>query len=368
MDNTENLSQKNINQKSLVKEQVQKIEDKIEKGKKEGVINENSLKDKKTKEDIDTNNKLDVNQKIIEPNVDKTKTEPVNIDIKKNADNILKKTDTKQEPEQQKNINLPKNESSHKSIIPNKDEIVIPFKKDKYYFFILDDTELSVSILGLANKYNLNFSHHTCGEKNQLPYHRVLEAIRNNGTIVYMSEKNISYTEEMENNHEYRKSLLEKNTEPISVIVSLILKNPSSSVKFIYLSNNNVFYGDKGNYTPYSEIKPKNLYGMSKAISELTTQMLPNYLIIRPSYLTSETFSEIEAYSDIIRDWLTVEDIKDKLFNIIVSNKSGIINLSGKRKTLSRLYQENIDINWRNKIRASQDIINILPIDLSMKK
>ena len=234
-----------------------------------------------------------------------------------------------------------------------------------YYYLILDDAPLSIHILDLFNNNNIYFEYYL-GESSKIPYDKILEVIQNNGIIVYLSEYKISYHDEISKNELYIKNLYDKNIVPIQKIIKLIL-DYNINTKFIYLSNPNVFSGQRSNYLTYSEINPINLYGKSKATSEYITKMLPNYLIIRASYMDEHTFVNLIPYNDIIRDWLPIEQIKNKLYQSIIQNINGILHISGKRTNLLRLYKKHVNPDYNLKKIADTDIKYIIPVDLTLK-
>jgi dTDP-4-dehydrorhamnose reductase len=62
--------------------------------------------------------------------------------------------------------------------------------------------------------------------------------------------------------------------------------------KFVYISSEYVFGGDKGNYTVEDRLDPINVYGKTKAAAEYIVSVLPNYQIIRAPFI-KQVYSEV---------------------------------------------------------------------------
>jgi len=55
-------------------------------------------------------------------------------------------------------------------------------------------------------------------------------------------------------------------------------------IKLVFISTDNVFDGNSGNYTEFSKTNPINYYGKTKAIAESEVRKLKNHLIIRTTF------------------------------------------------------------------------------------
>jgi len=70
--------------------------------------------------------------------------------------------------------------------------------------------------------------------------------------------------------------------------------------KFVYVSSEYVFGGDKGNYTVEDRLDPINVYGKTKAAAEYIVSVLPNYQIIRAPFI-KQTYSKVFT-DNIVQD------------------------------------------------------------------
>ena len=68
-------------------------------------------------------------------------------------------------------------------------------------------------------------------------------------------------------------------------------------IRFVYLSTDYVYKGDRGNYSESDEVAPFNLYASTKLAGEEAVRRVPNHLIIRTSFGASE-FAYLDAFSD----------------------------------------------------------------------
>lgn len=123
--------------------------------------------------------------------------------------------------------------------------------------------------------------------------------------------------------------------------------------KFIFISTDHVFSGDKGDYAETEDPQPKHVYGRTKRAAEQTVACsgLP-YLIVRPGLVIGSSvqgskgprdflFHRIRAgkpthyFVDEFRTPIRAEILCDKIFSAILKNYSGILHIAGPR-TVSR--------------------------------
>ena len=64
-----------------------------------------------------------------------------------------------------------------------------------------------------------------------------------------------------------------------------------NNVRFIYISTDYVFDGNKGNYSENDKPNPRSTYGKSKLSAENIVKTLNNYLIIRTSFFSKTTWT-----------------------------------------------------------------------------
>ena len=114
------------------------------------------------------------------------------------------------------------------------------------------------------------------------------------------------------------------------------------NIKLIFFSTSYVYPGRKGNYKESDPLLPWNNYGWSKLGAESVVQMYKNSLIIR-ACMTEKPFVHKKAFSNVKLNFIYHEDIAKILFKII--NKSGILNIGGKTKTVydfAKKYNTNV--------------------------
>ncbi|MEM5830511.1 MAG: SDR family oxidoreductase [Candidatus Aenigmatarchaeota archaeon] len=129
-------------------------------------------------------------------------------------------------------------------------------------------------------------------------------------------------------------------------IKSLYTLNLSS--KFIYISTDYVFDGQKGNYREYDIPNPINYYGLTKLLGEEVTKTYNNYIIIRTSALFGfspsgkENFGlialkklinneKVKAFVDQIVSPTYVEFLADAIFKLIkLEISNDILHIAGE--------------------------------------
>ena len=112
---------------------------------------------------------------------------------------------------------------------------------------------------------------------------------------------------------------------------NLVKAASMANIKFIYLSTNYVYQGNKGNYKETDSLKPWNNYAWSKLGGECAVHMYKNSLIIRMC-MTEKPFIHKKAYANVKSNFIFQEDAAELLLKII--RKKGIINLGGPRQSI----------------------------------
>lgn len=133
----------------------------------------------------------------------------------------------------------------------------------------------------------------------------------------------------------------------VNLINAMSKVNPKS--KLIFFSSDYVFDGTKGNYKENDILKPKTVYGKTKAISEEKIKLSAlNYIIIRTAnvfgrggkffeYVCKNLTDEIsfEAYKDVYYTPTYIDYLLDSISILIDKKYEGTIHLAGKNR-LSR--------------------------------
>ena len=131
--------------------------------------------------------------------------------------------------------------------------------------------------------------------------------------------------------------------------------------KFVYVSSEYVFKGDKGNYSINDRLNPINVYGKTKSASEYIISILPNYQIIRAPFIKTKY---PKVYTNQYCSRYFIEDVVSKIFNNIISNPNDIVHIANDRKSLYNHYLDK-DLNPL-PIEIPDNMENITPKDTSL--
>ena len=112
---------------------------------------------------------------------------------------------------------------------------------------------------------------------------------------------------------------------------NLVKEAYKENIKFIYLSTNYVYPGNKGNYKETDSLKPWNNYAWSKLGGECAVQMYKNSLIIRMC-MTEKPFIHKKAYANVKSNFIFQDEAAELLIKII--KKKGVINLGGPSQSI----------------------------------
>ena len=69
---------------------------------------------------------------------------------------------------------------------------------------------------------------------------------------------------------------------------NLVQACDGTRIRFVYLSTDYVYKGDRGNYSETDPVHPFNMYATTKLAGEKVVRRVPNHLIIRASFGASE--------------------------------------------------------------------------------
>ena len=137
------------------------------------------------------------------------------------------------------------------------------------------------------------------------------------------------------------------------------------SIRFIHISTDCVFLGDKGNYLDEENPNAIDLYGKTKGLGEIN--YLKNSLTIRTSFIGHNKFFKdgllewfldqkdfCKGYTTALFSGLTTIELSKVFKNNILNNPSlnGIYNVSGPKlskydllKKISKIYKKEIEIS-----------------------
>lgn len=107
----------------------------------------------------------------------------------------------------------------------------------------------------------------------------------------------------------------------------------SIGVRYVYISTDYMYEGDRGNYKETDPIKPFNLYAWTKLGGECSAVAVQNHLIIRTSF-GSDVFPYKEAFTDkwTSKDYVSI--IAPLILEAALSPITGVLNIGTDRKTL----------------------------------
>ena len=132
--------------------------------------------------------------------------------------------------------------------------------------------------------------------------------------------------------------------------------------KFVYVSSEYVFSGNKGNYTIDDKLDPINVYGKTKAAAEYIVSILPNHQIIRAPFI-KEVYPKVFTDQYCSRHFL--DDVVSKVAKNILLNDDKIVHIATERASLYELYQKK-GIN-AEPINMDVKYLGIIPKDTSLK-
>ena len=133
-------------------------------------------------------------------------------------------------------------------------------------------------------------------------------------------------------------------------------------IRFVYLSTDYVYKGDRGNYSETDAVDPFNSYASSKLAGEEVVRLVPNHLIIRASFGASE-FAYPDAFSDKWSSKEYVDEIAPGILQAARSPLTGILNMGGERRSMYEYaFERNPAVN---KIER-RDSAHKSPVDTSL--
>lgn len=107
--------------------------------------------------------------------------------------------------------------------------------------------------------------------------------------------------------------------------------------RLVYISSVAVFDGETGLYTEDDIPCPVYYYGWTKLLGEQTTQLVPDWAVIRTDFFTPGQLKYPRAFDDHYCSKLPVEEVARRVWRIARSPYQGLINIGGERNTLSNI-------------------------------
>lgn len=109
--------------------------------------------------------------------------------------------------------------------------------------------------------------------------------------------------------------------------------------RLVFLSTDYVYKGDQGDYAETSELLPSNLYAWTKLAGEATVRSVPNHLIIRTSFGSSQ-FDYPAAFTDKWSSKEYVDIVAPEILCAACSPLTGIVNIGGRKRTIHEYAKE----------------------------
>jgi len=103
--------------------------------------------------------------------------------------------------------------------------------------------------------------------------------------------------------------------------------------RLVYISSDYVYPGTSGNYKETDPVLPVNNYAWSKLGGECAVRLVPNHLIIRTSFGSSE-FAHEYAYNNLWTSKDYVDVIAPMILEASKSDLTGIVNIGTEKKTM----------------------------------
>lgn len=179
-------------------------------------------------------------------------------------------------------------------------------------------------------------------------------------------------------------SYCDKNfDEAMSVNANSVVKilKETTCKKFIYISSDYVFDGERGDYTELDVPNPKTVYGKSKLLGEVNTFIYSNnYAIVRTSgiygkgcFWLEKLFEKLDSqntmscFSNIFNTPTYSIHLAEMIHDLIKKDYIGLIHLSGgQRLNRHELYSKIAKTFNKNPLLLEMSESNNFPRDLSL--
>lgn len=124
----------------------------------------------------------------------------------------------------------------------------------------------------------------------------------------------------------------------INVLGTQHLVRAARGARFIYISTEYVFDGERGNYREDDIPNPVNYYALTKLLGEMVVGQYSNTLIIRTSFKPDGPWPYPAAFTD---QWTSADLASERAPQIVqaalMSGLLGVIHIGGERKTVYEL-------------------------------
>lgn len=177
-------------------------------------------------------------------------------------------------------------------------------------------------------------------------------------------------------------------TEPTGQVARAMrrLVDLCGAKRFVYLSSDGIFGGEKGRYREAAEVAPRTLYGRNLHLcEEIVRQACKDHCIIRPSYLYGFSHGQLDLrlartraallagetvtlYDDMYKSPLGVRQVAEAVAWLSRSDFVGTVHVAGPRLSVHKFHTEamcalGVDTA---KLVAAPMLDNALPRDTSL--
>jgi dTDP-4-dehydrorhamnose reductase len=143
--------------------------------------------------------------------------------------------------------------------------------------------------------------------------------------------------------------------------INLVKSVLELSCKFVYISSEYVFGGDKGYYTVEDRLDPKNVYGKTKVAAEYIVSILNNYQIIRAPFIR-KVYPKI--FTDQYCSRYFLDEAVERIIRNIIYNEDKIVHVSTERMSLYDLHiSKGFDVE---PITMEKEFLQVIPKDTSL--
>jgi dTDP-4-dehydrorhamnose reductase len=161
----------------------------------------------------------------------------------------------------------------------------------------------------------------------------------------------IIHTAAMSSPDECEKRKLDAWQINVKASVEIANFSKANSIRFIHISTDQVFDGEKGNYAENDEAKPVNFYGDTKleVENEIRESAHPNYAVVRlgllygfnqnqrlnffdTMYHALRNQQPIPLFPDQFRSMMNIANAADCLLELATNSYQGILHLAGPER------------------------------------
>ncbi|MBI2821333.1 MAG: sugar nucleotide-binding protein [Acidobacteria bacterium] len=116
-------------------------------------------------------------------------------------------------------------------------------------------------------------------------------------------------------------------------------KRVGRKIRFIHISTDGVYPGQRGHYSEGDETIPYNRYGWSKLGAECAVHLLSNWCIIRTSFFDPSEIRFEDSAVDAFSSKVTIDYLVRAIAAVLRHDFVGTVNIGGERKSYYERYR-----------------------------